>query len=103
MEPAKPLEPGAATTPRPARTREDDEILDLGAAQARQITDRVERLTVRLKKIVTTDEGKLQIVMETEGIDDEATLSGVKDMLVLQQAGAITVAMKPLQRDLFDG
>ncbi len=61
----------------------------------------MESLIARVKKIVTTDEGKLQIHMETEGLSDDS-LASVKDMLVLQQAGMVAVSMKPLQRELFD-
>jgi len=79
----------------------DSEVIDLGDTEARPITERVESLIARVKKIVTTDEGKLQIHMETEGLSDES-LANVKDMLVLQQAGMVAVSMKPLQRELFD-
>jgi hypothetical protein len=79
----------------------EKEVIDLGETEARPITERVDSLIARVKKIVTTDEGKLQILMETEGLSDEA-LANVKDMLVLQQAGMVAVSMKPLQRELFD-
>ncbi|BAO43879.1 hypothetical protein [Thiolapillus brandeum] len=97
---AKRLEVEQANTPKPPK---EEEILDLGGEIARQVNERVEELTVRLKKIVTTDEGKLQIIMETEGIADDEALADVKSMLVLQQCGVVNVSMKPLQRDLFDG
>ncbi len=86
-----------------AKAPTDDEILDLGGGISRQVDEKVDSLTVRLKKIVTTDEGKLQIIMETEGIADDAALTDVKNMLVLQQTGVVSVNMKPLQRDMFDG
>jgi len=79
----------------------EKEVIDLGETEARPITERVDSLIARVKKIVTTDEGKLQILMETEGLSDES-LANVKDMLVLQQAGMVAVSMKPLQRELFD-
>ncbi len=81
---------------------DEKEVIDLGDTEARPVTERVDSLIARVKKIVTTDEGKLQIHMETEGLSDES-LANVKDMLVLQQAGMVAVSMKPLQRELFDG
>jgi len=61
----------------------------------------VSDMVVKLKKITTTDEGKLQVVLETEGMDDSA-IKGVQDMLTLQQTCMVMVSMVPLQRDLFD-
>ncbi|WP_456378863.1 hypothetical protein [Thiolapillus sp.] len=82
---------------------EEADYIDLGAEDVKIITEKVEELTVRLKKIVTTDEGKLQIVMETEGIADDEALQNIKHMLTLQQTGMIVLSMKAMQRDLFDG
>jgi hypothetical protein len=86
-----------------AKPPQEEEILDLGGEITRNVSERVDALTVRLKKIVTTDEGRLQIIMETEGIADDDALLDVKNMLVLQQTGVVNVSMKPVQRDLFDG
>lgn len=66
-----------------------------------EITARVDGMTTRIKRIQTTDEGKLQVVLEAEGMDDDA-LEQVKDMLVLQQSALVKVSMAPVQRDLFD-
>lgn len=66
-----------------------------------EITARVRDMTTRIKRIQTTDEGKLQVVLEAEGMDDDA-LEQVKDMLVLQQSALVKVSMAPVQRDLFD-
>ena len=85
------------------RAPKEEEILDLGGGISRPVSERVENLTVRLKKIVTTDEGRLQIIMETEGIADDEALGDVKNMLVLQQSGVVSINMKPIQRDMFDG
>ncbi len=61
----------------------------------------VHGMTARIRKITTTDEGKLQVVMESEGMND-ALLMQVKDMFTLQQTCAVHVSFTPLQRDLFD-
>jgi|GEM_PF-2823419 len=100
MEAAKRLDVKQENTAKPPK---EEEILDLGGEIVRNVNERVDALTVRLKKIVTTDEGKLQIIMETEGIADDDSLMDVKNMLVLQQAGVVNVSMKPVQRDLFNG
>jgi len=85
-----------------AAARSDD-ILDLkaGDVTAKSISERVNDLTIRIKKIATSDEGKLQISLESEAMSDDA-LSQVKDMLVLQQNGLVKLTMKPVQRELFD-
>ena len=85
-----------------AAARSDD-ILDLkaGDVTAKSISERVKDLTIRIKKIATSDEGKLQISLESEAMSDDA-LSQVKDMLVLQQNGLVKLTMKPVQRELFD-
>lgn len=78
------------------------DVIHLDAGQrGTEITARVRDMTTRIKRIQTTDEGKLQVVLETEGMDDTA-LAQVKDMLVLQQSALVTVSMAPAQRDLFD-
>ena len=65
------------------------------------VTARVRNLQARIKKITTTDESKLQVVLETDGMDDDALLQ-VKSMLVLQQATPVLVSMDPVQPELFD-
>jgi len=45
-------------------------------------------LPVRVKKITTTDEGKLQITMEGEAMDNE-DLEKVRDLLMIQQGDAL--------------
>ena len=79
----------------------EEEIIDLGKTDAKPVTARVDEMTVRVKKITTTDEGKLSIALESEGMTDEA-LENVKDMLVLQQNGVVKLTMLPVQRDMFD-
>jgi hypothetical protein len=61
---------------------------------------RVDDLTTKVKKITTTDDGKLQIVLESEGMDNDA-LAQVKELLVLQQSSLVLVSMQPTQQDLF--
>jgi len=58
-------------------------------------------MTTKVKKITTTDEAKLQVVLETEGMDDEA-LEQIKSMLILQQSCLVKVSMVPVQQDMFD-
>ena len=84
-------------------TARSDDILDLkaGDVTAKSISERVNDLTIRIKKIATSDDGKLQISLESEAMSDDA-LSQVKDMLVLQQNGLVKLTMKPVQRELFD-
>ena len=79
-----------------------EDIIDLGAPDEQvPVTARVRDLGARVKRVVTTDEGKLQVVLEAEGMDDEA-LGQVRELLVLQQACPVLVSMDPVQRDLFD-
>ena len=80
-----------------------DEIVTLNPANQvpAPVTARVHNLQAKIKKITTTDEGKLQVVLETEGMDDDAILQ-VKAMLVLQQTAMVRVTMDPVQQDLFD-
>lgn len=78
------------------------DVIHLDAGQRGiEITARVRDMTTRIKRIQTTDEGKLQVVLESEGMDD-AALSQVKEMLVLQQSALVKVSMAPVQRELFD-
>lgn len=65
------------------------------------VAARVRDLGAKVKRVVTTDEGKLQVVLEAEGMDDEA-LDQVRELLLLQQACPVLVSMDPMQRDLFD-
>ncbi|MET0084820.1 MAG: hypothetical protein ABW079_17595 [Sedimenticola sp.] len=87
-----------------AAEKRDDEIIELGMPECDipPLTERVDAMTVRVKKIATTDDGKLSITLESEGMSDDA-LANVKDMLVLQQNGAVLLSMEPVQRSLFDG
>lgn len=68
--------------------------------QTLPVESRVDELTTKVKKITTTDEGKLQIVLETEGMDNDA-LAQVKELLVLQQSSLVQVSMQPTQQDIF--
>jgi hypothetical protein len=79
-----------------------EDIIDLGKPDEQTpIATRVRDLGARVKRIVTTDEGKLQVVLESEGMDNEA-LDQVRELLLLQQACPVLVSMDPVQRDLFD-
>jgi len=80
-----------------------NEIIELSPAKQVPVpvTARVYNLLAKIKKITTTDESKLQVVLETEGMDDDAIMQ-VKAMLVLQQTAMVRVAMDPVQQDLFD-
>jgi len=80
----------------------DKRVIDLSAGQQPPVVHaRVTGMTTKVKKITTTDEAKLQVVLETEGMDDEA-LEQIKAMLVLQQSCLVKVSMVPVQRDMFD-
>ena len=83
--------------------REHKEIIELNpAGQAPLVVSaRVHNLQARIKKITTTDESRLQVVLETDGMDEHA-LAQVKAMLVLQQATPVRVSMEPVQPELFD-
>lgn len=59
----------------------------------------VDDLQARVKRIVTTDEGRLQIVLESEALSDEAILQ-VKNLLQLQQ-DTVFVSVRAAQGDLF--
>lgn len=83
-------------------TKRYDGVIDLSAGQQPpEVNARVSGMTTRVKKITTTDEAKLQVVLETEGMDDEA-LEQIKEMLVLQQSCLVKISMVPVQRDMFD-
>ena len=80
----------------------DKRVIDLTAGQEPPVVQaRVSGMTTKVKKITTTDEAKLQVVLETEGMDDEA-LEQIKSMLILQQSCLVKVSMVPVQRDIFD-
>jgi len=49
---------------------------------------------------VSTDEAKIQVVLETEGATPES-LEQLKAMLSLQQACPVLVSMRPAQKELF--
>ena len=76
------------------------EYINLGDApediSAAPVTDYV----MKVKKITTTDEAKVQVVLETEGASFES-LEQLKRLLVLQQTCAVLVSMQPAQMDLF--
>lgn len=79
----------------------DSALIHISAdGQTLPIEARVEDLTTKVKKITTTDEGKLQIVLEAEGMDYDA-LGQVKELLTLQQQSLVVVSMTPVQRELF--
>lgn len=83
--------------PLPSR---DEEIIDLGnLPEVPQLED-VRDYVMRVKKIVATDEAKIQVVLETEGATPES-LEQLKAMLSLQQACPVLVSMQPAQKELF--
>jgi hypothetical protein len=59
---------------------------------------RVHELPARVKKIATTDEGKLQIVLEGEAIRREE-LEKIRDLFLIQQ-GRVFVDFTPEQGEL---
>lgn len=59
----------------------------------------VQELPTRVKKVVTTDEGKLQVVLEAESLSDDA-VEKVKGLLSIQQ-GMVLATFEPAQGDLF--
>ena len=59
----------------------------------------VDDLQARVKRIVSTDEGKIQITLESEALD-ELSITKAKNLLQLQQ-GMVMVSIKPQQMDLF--
>lgn len=77
------------------------DLIELRKSDPATLAASVERLLVRLKKITTTDDGKLALALEAEALDDES-LAQVRDMLLLQQAGLVVLSMLPVQRDLFE-
>lgn len=82
--------------------KQNDRVIELNPAERPpDVTARVTGMTTKVKKITTTDDARLQVVLETEGMDDEA-LEQIKAMLVLQQSCLVKVSMVPLQMDLFD-
>jgi len=59
----------------------------------------VRDLPARVKKITTTDEGRLQIVLEAESLGDQ-TIPKVQELLWLQQE-RVTASFAAVQGDLF--
>lgn len=80
----------------------DEEIIDLGNAPEMIRLDEVRDYVMRVKKITTTDEAKVQVVLETEGATPES-LEQLKAMVSLQQACPVLVSMQPAQKELFNG
>jgi hypothetical protein len=58
----------------------------------------VRDLTARVKKIATTDEGKLQILLEGE-VHQQAELEQIRDLFLIQQ-GRVLVDFTPEQGEL---
>ncbi len=81
----------------------DHEVIEIGKPGAKGVAlaERVHALPARIKKVTVSDDGKLLLALETEGLSDES-LASIRDMLVLQQSGPVFVDMSPAQRDLFD-
>lgn len=80
---------------------DDDDIIDLGQLEREIDIHSVSGFMMKLKKITTTDEAKVQVVLETEGASEDS-LNQLKSMLVLQQTCPVLVSMEPVQRDIFD-
>lgn len=80
----------------------DDDIIDLGNAPEMIRLEGVRDYVMRVKKITTTDEAKVQVVLETEGATPES-LEQLKAMVSLQQACPVLVSMQPAQKELFNG
>ena len=78
-----------------------EEYLDLGVSSVLPPPPGVTGYVMKVRKITTTDEAKVQVVLETEGASDES-LEQLKAMLTLQQTCPVSVSMSPVQRDLFD-
>ena len=77
-----------------------EDIIDLGNAPELVQLEEVRDYVMRVKKIVTTDEAKVQVVLETEGATPES-LDQLKAMVSLQQACPVLVSMQPAQKELF--
>lgn len=83
---------------------EKGEMVDLShtAAEIELLpADPVEQLVCTVKKVTTTDDGKVAISLETMNLSDEA-MEQIKHMIVLQQASQVLVSMKQVQGDLFE-
>lgn len=59
----------------------------------------VSDLPARVKRIVTTDEGRLQVLLESESLSEES-IEKTKSLLQLQQ-DAVFVTVRAAQQDLF--
>ena len=85
---------------------EREEVLDLnvpvvGAEVPGGTIGGVERMVVSCRRVVTTDDGRLQVVFEADGMDQSA-LENVKALFTLQQTCKLFMSLTPVQRDLFD-
>jgi hypothetical protein len=60
----------------------------------------VEDLAAIVRRVTTTDDGKLKIVLEGEGLDDP-TIAKVRDLLQLQR-DLVLVTIRPAQGDLLN-
>lgn len=76
---------------RPAKGKAAIPVIELGY---------VRNFTARIKKISTTDDGKLAVQMEAEVLSEES-LKNVRDMLALQQSGPVIITIEPIQQELF--
>lgn len=90
--------PAKSNQPDP---REAPIKLTPGAEGPTPVAAEVSNLTVRIKRLQTTDEGKLQVILESEVLDDPA-LAQVREMLTLQQTTLVRVTMQAIQQRLFD-
>ena len=77
---------------------EGTDTAGIGAGEA-PLSIPVRELPVRVKKVVTTDDGKLQVVLEAEALSSAAT-EKVKDLLSLQP-GMVLTTFEPAQGDMF--
>ena len=90
-----------ATAAHESLSREAPIHLGAAADGPAPVSARVEGVTARIRRVQTTDEGKLQVMLESEGLDDVA-LAQVRAMLTLQQSTLVEVRMNAVQQALFD-
>lgn len=93
--------PSSSANSNQPSPREAPIKLTPGAHGPAPISAEVSNLIARIKRLQTTDEGKLQVVLESEVLDDPA-LAQVREMLTLQQTTLVRVAMQAMQQRLFD-
>ncbi len=66
------------------------------------LPDRVDDLPVSLRKITSSDDGKVQLVFEAEALSDEG-LANLKGLISIQQQCKAFLSLEPAQKDLLGG